>query len=480
MVSKYKNLSRRDVAKFLAGVSSTLYFGLKTSLVLAKLSSPENLLSPTDLSNIPGLTGIDESQAALEGGGYAWSRQRAMQFGEVCRTTFGGEDAVLLTGESGIRAFYNSDYVSREQAKTEADLAFLSDGRTKVVPAMDGPAFIKRKSSLMSLVSAQAFEQYIPQVNAVMAEFVRRWSEAGECDLRLDAPQMAFLASSTIITGAPGRAEDARAYQESLLGFRGVDPTNKLVFRDQLLRWYRASLIVQRQKTPEQAKSNMIGILAHQTDLTDDEIIAETQHLFVGSSGVWIIGATALVLLSQFPELMHQARKEVESLAEVPTLDQLNQVTFLQALIEEVARWTPIINTQTGRSLQDFSVNGYIIPKGTLLVAGLYATNSQPKLFPDPDQFNVRRPEAIGKAMGKGTCPMSKCLPYGFAAFGGGEDRRTQHRCLGEDLLALSVKLFLSQTLRHHDWILVNADEVKKAPTPYMSPSMLMKLTKRT
>jgi hypothetical protein len=128
MVSKYKDLSRRDVAKFLAGASSMLYFGLKTSLVSAKLSSPENSLSPTDLSKIPGLTGIDESQAALEGGGYAWSRQRAMQFGKVCRTTYGGEDAVLLTGESGIRAFYNSDYVSREQAKTEADLAFLSDG----------------------------------------------------------------------------------------------------------------------------------------------------------------------------------------------------------------------------------------------------------------------------------------------------------------------------------------------------------------
>jgi len=480
MVLEYKDLSRRGVLRFLVGASSTLFFGFKTSSSSAKLLSSEDSLPPSDPTKIPGLTGIEENRAALEGGGYAWSRQRAMQFGEVCRTTFGGEDAVLLTGENGIRAFYNSDYVSREQGKTAADLAFLSDGRTKVVPAMDGPAFIKRKSNLMTLVSTQAFEQYIPQVNAVMAEFVRRWSEAGECDLRLEAPQMAFLSSSTIITGAPGRAEDARAYQESLLGFRGVDPMNKLVFRDQLLSWYRESLILQRQKTPEQAKSNMIGILAHQTGLTDDEIIAETQHLFVGSSGVWIISLTALALLSQFPELMRQARKEVQSFAEIPTLDQLNQAKFLQALIEEVTRWTPIINTQTGRSLQDFSVNGYIIPKGTLLVAGLYATNHQPKLFPEPDQFNVDRPEEISQATGRGACPMSKCLPYGFVAFGGGEDRRTQHRCLGEELLSVSVKLFLGQSLRHHDWILTNSAEVKKAPAPYMSPRMLMKITKRS
>ena len=176
---------------------------------------------------------------------------------------------------------------------------------------------------------------------------------------------------------------------------------------------------------------------------------------------------------------MSQARKEVASLSEIPTLDQFNQAQFLQALIEEVARWTPLINAQTGRSLQDFSVNGYIVPKGTLLVAGLYATNYQPKLFPESDQFNVRRSEAIGKAMAKSACPMSKCLPYGFVPFGGGEDRRTQHRCLGENLLSVSVKLFLSQTLRHHDWILVNADEVKKAPSPHLLPRMLMKLTKR-
>jgi cytochrome P450 len=115
-----------------------------------------------------------------------------------------------------------------------------------------------------------------------------------------------------------------------------------------------------------------------------------------------------------------------------------------------------------------------------LLVAGLYATNSQPKLFQEPDQFNVRRPEAIGKTMEKDACPMSKCLPNGFVAFGGGEDCRTQHRCLGEALLSVSVKLFLSQTLCHLDWTLVNADEVKKTTTPYMSPRILMKRTKRT
>jgi hypothetical protein len=163
MVLEYKDLSRRGVLRFLVGASSTLYFGFKTSSSSAKLLSSEDSLPPSDPTKIPGLTGIEENKAALEGGGYAWSRQRAMQFGEVCRTTFGGEDAVLLTGENGIRAFYNSDYVSREQAKTAADLAFLSDGRTKVVPAMDGPAFIKRKSNLMTLVSKEHLSNTYPK-----------------------------------------------------------------------------------------------------------------------------------------------------------------------------------------------------------------------------------------------------------------------------------------------------------------------------
>ncbi|MFW7378437.1 MAG: cytochrome P450 [Oligoflexus sp.] len=479
MTSQFQELSRRNVVKFLLGTTSAFYFGCKSSADSAKLAGVEDPIPPPDPTQIPGRSGPDESKAAMEGGGYAWSRQRAMEFGEVCRTTYGAEDAVLLTGESGMRAFYNSDFVSREQAKTEADLAFLSDGKTQVVPAMDGSAFVERKANLMKLVSSQAFELYIPQVNAVMAEYVRRWSEKGECDLRLESPQMAFLALSTIITGAPGRAEHGRAYNESILGFRGMDPAGKLKFRDQLLAWYRESLTVQRKNTAEQAKSNMIGILAHQTKLTDDEIIAETQHLFIGSAGVWIISLTALALLSQFPDLMKQAREELAQISEVPTLEQLRQAKFLQALIEEVARWTPIINAQTGRALKDFSVNGYIIPKGTLLVAGLYATNSQPKLFPEPDRFNVRRPETIGQDKGDKTCPMSKCSPYGFVAFGGGEDRRTQHRCLGEELLSLSVKLFLAQALRHNDWSMINADEVKLAPTPYMAPRMLMKLSKR-
>lgn len=435
--------------------------------------------SAAGAENIPGSRGPDEQAAWLQGGGFAHSRQRALQHGEVCKTTYQNEDAVLLTGEAGMKAFYNNDWIARKPAKTPESLAFLSDGKSKVVPALDGAEHRERKATLAKLIQRSAFKSYLPVFDQVFQGFVHKWATAGELDLKAEAPAMVFQALSLVITGTPATPEMGRAYNECMAGFRGIDPKEKLVYRDQLLKWYGEALAAARRKTQEEARRCMIGILAHQTQLSDAEILAEIQHLFIGSAGVWVVGVNSLVRLHEYPDVLKAVQAELKTFDALPRLEQMDAAVYTQAFIEEVVRSSPIINAQVGRAIEDFEVNGYKVSKGTLVVGGYYATNHLPSLFPEPDRFQPQRCQEWGKKPGKAAegCPFSRTRPYAYVPFGGG-DRLEGHRCLGEQLLYMTVKLLLARCLRGYRVTLLNEAEVRAFPSPYFAPQLRMRLAR--
>ncbi len=435
--------------------------------------------SSTSPQVIPGNQGPEEVAGWMQGGGFGWSRQKAMQHGEVLKTTYNNENAILLTGENGMKAFYNNDWVARKTAKSPESLAFISDGKSKVVPALDGEEHRERKAILGKLIQPAAFKAYLPVFDEVFKAFVTRWESAGELDLKAEAPGMVFQALSLVITGMQATPEMGRAYNECMAGFRGIEPEQKLPYRDQMLKWYREGLAIQKKKKPAEAANCMLGILAHNSNLTDDEIVAEIQHIFIGSAGVWVVGLNSLARLAEFPEVLKEVRAQLKEFDTVPTLEQMDKAAYLQAFIEEVMRTSPIINAQVGRASKDFVVNGYTIAKGTLLVGGFYATNHLPSLHPEPDSFNPKRCQEWAAILGKEKegCPFSKTRPHAFVAFGGG-DRMQGHRCLGEQVLYMAVKLLLARSLKGYKFTLVNAPEVKQAPSPYMAPQVKIRLEK--
>lgn len=422
-------------------------------------------------AELPGVTGEEESQASIAGGGFAWSRERAARYGAVCRSTFRGQDVVLLTGEEGIRAFYNPMFVERGETKSAADLAFLSDGRTKVVPTLDDEAFGARKTALLHAVTPQALARYTPIVDRVLRDELRGWA-GREFDLRAELKRISFLALSTVITGAPGTPAQAADYAEASLGFNGIEPESHLAARDRLIAWYHEVVSAMRGKSADEASSCMIGILAHETALSDDEICAEVQHLFIGSGGVPLAGCSALAFLADHPAIAERVRSEVSSLPVEPSHADLVSASFLRTFSEEVLRWAPIINAQIGRARRSFVVDGRTIPEGTLVLGGFYATNHDGKLYPEPDRFDPERPAAGADGA---VCPFSKSAPFTYLPFGGG-DRRSGHRCLGEELVYLTLELLLARTLPAFTLTLVDPDAIRRLPAAHLAPEVRVRV----
>ncbi|HEY6421991.1 MAG TPA: cytochrome P450 [Pseudonocardiaceae bacterium] len=410
-----------------------------------------------DISDIPGRSGPEESLAAAEGGGFGWSEQRAAEFGDVCRTTFLGQDAVLLTGEVGIRAFYDTERVARAGVLPQWAIALLGDGVVNVVPSLDGEPHTNRKHALLRAMAPEALRVYLPAIDAVVSGYAEQWEQAKEVDWIQELQRMAFFALSQVITGTGGSDDLLAKYRQvSETLFGGGDHDAGVVARDGLLSWYRNALAGKRR--PGELPTDVMGVLAHNGDLTDEQIVAETQHMFVGSGGVWRVCCNLLAFMESRPELLDRARTEIGTFGIPPSFEDLAGSTYLQSLVEETARLTPAINVQMGRTVQPLEIHGFTVPAGTLVLGGFHATNLSPRIYAEAGDFNPARPG----------CPYSKSSPFTYVPFGGG-DARTGHRCLGEQLVYLTVKAVLSRLARDYTWTAIKPEELRAVAYPSLA-----------
>jgi fatty-acid peroxygenase len=409
----------------------------------------------TDISDIPGRRGPEESLAAAKGG-FGWSEQRAAEFGDVCRTTIFGQDAVLLTGEVGIKAFYDTERVAREGVMPQWAIALLGDGVVDVVPNLDGEAHANRKHALLPAMTPEALHIYLPAINAVVSRYAERWEQAREVDWIQELQRMAFDALSQVITGTDG-SDDLFAHykQVSETLFGGGNKDAGVRSRDRMLSWYRSALAEKRRRSPDELATDVMDILARNGDLTDEQIVAETQHMFVGSGGVWKVCCNLLAFMESRPALLERARTEIGKFDIPPSSEDLGSSTYLQSLVEETARLTPTVNVQMGRTVKPFEIHGYTVPTGTLVLGGFYATNHSPRIYAEAGDFNPARPG----------CPYSKSSPFTYVPFGGG-DARTGHRCLGEQLVYLTIKVILSRIARDYTWTAIRPEELQAVAYP--------------
>ena len=76
--------------------------------------------------------------------------------------------------------------------------------------------------------------------------------------------------------------------------------------------------------------------------------------------------------MAMYPDIQQKAQKELEKVVgpeRLPTYDDYEELPYVQAIFLECMRWLPV--TPLGlshRVIQDDHYNGYVIPKGTIIV----------------------------------------------------------------------------------------------------------------
>jgi cytochrome P450 len=179
------------------------------------------------------------------------------------------------------------------------------------------------------------------------------------------------------------------------------------------------------RRSRERSDRSITSMVANaQSDLTDDEIVAQLRVIMFGA--IETIQASimnTLLLLLRHPEQLAEVRKD-------PGL--------LTAAGEEARRLIPPVGFAERWTREPVVVSGVEIPAAEFVCVSILGANRDPGTFVDPTSFDIRRPNS------------SRALTFSFGP----------HACLGLHVARLEVRVALGEILSRFPGLrLVAADE---------------------
>ncbi|KAJ7170769.1 cytochrome P450 [Mycena crocata] len=103
----------------------------------------------------------------------------------------------------------------------------------------------------------------------------------------------------------------------------------------------------------------------------------------------------SLVLaLVAFPEVQRKAQAELDRVVgndRAPKYDDLEQLPYIKAIVNEVHRWRPNAPIIPHAAIADVTYRGYTIPAGATIIENLYGLFHDPEVYDDPERFNPDR-----------------------------------------------------------------------------------------
>lgn len=235
---------------------------------------------------------------------------------------------------------------------------------------------------------------------------------------------------------------------------------------------YVADLIAERRKNPDATRDLLTRLLqAHDgaDQMSDKQLRDEILTLFVAGHETTAVSLCwSLYLLARHPNVYQQVQKDVDALANEPTVADLPKLTSVLRVFKESLRMYPPLPLYGRDTLEDIVVGGYEIPKGTPVVISPYATHHRPELWTNPDTFDPDRflPNAE-----------SERHRYAYIPFSAGP-----RICIGNHFALMEATLVLTTLLRNFEFSLESDAEVLGEIDSALRPKdgLFMRIKRRT
>ena len=204
--------------------------------------------------------------------------------------------------------------------------------------------------------------------------------------------------------------------------------------------------------------------------MTDQQIRDEAITLFLTAFDTTSTALTwTWYLLSQNPNAEAELHEELDRVLQgrIPTFADLPQLRYTRMVLAESMRLYPPTYVIPRQALQDFSIDKYIVPGGTLILMSPYLIHHDSRFHPDPETFNPRSwaPHSQGQTP-----------KYAYFPFGGGP-----RSCIGEPFAWMEGVLVIATLAQIWSMRLVVGHRVEFLPLINLKPryGMMMTLHRR-
>jgi cytochrome P450 len=274
------------------------------------------------------------------------------------------------------------DTFGRQMLTTEGD---EHDRYRRAVQQSFAPGFVRRRHEAA--------------IHAAAGRLIGDFRDDGEVELRA-----AFAARLPVVTmlelfgmplyGEPSMRRWYDAFERALANYAWNEDVRRVA--QVAVREFHAYLDAALRGTHGPTATGLLAALANAPAgerLTDEEIRRNATIIFFGGiSTVEALILNALWALFHHPEILARARAEPDLLSKV---------------IDETIRWAGPVQSATRHVLRDTTYGGVEFAAGDVVNCMLGAANRDPDVFPQPERFDIDRPNLqrhLSFAMGRHSC----------------------------------------------------------------------------
>ncbi|MFB7885356.1 cytochrome P450 [Microbacterium sp. NPDC056057] len=404
-----------------------------------------------------GLPWLGETLSILRNN-HRFYQDRIEKYGPIFRTRLFGNSFVIFSGHEAFHTFAMDERIVRGDADPiSAEQIFMNS-----LALIDGVEHHARKAVMLRAVGYRsAIASYLPTMQELLERSIDPWLKSGTGhDLRADLQRFAARLTGALYTGDRSE-EHAAELDHHLANMRdafmtlpvpipGTKYGKAIAGRRRMDEIIGDALAKHQQGGYDDVVARMI-VAANDADVPVEALRGDIRHLiFAGQGGYFVPLTLTTMIVGQHPDVMERARAEV--LAVSPdgpiTMEQIERMEYLEQISKEVRRYFAM-NSATffGRVQADMEVGGFRIPKGWGAMGGIHINMRNPDVFPDPDRFDPDRFEATAEA----ALPPGSYVPHG-------DGQSTHHRCPGENIVTVAVKMYLTLLLRTAEWSIPEQD----------------------
>jgi cytochrome P450 len=412
-----------------------------------------------DLPSRPSLPLIGETLAFVRDPA-GFLNKRASELGPVFGIHVFGAPTACFVGPEAFALVLDDRNVARAGANPPHVEELFN---AEAVPFLDGGKQRRRKRLLMQAFTPDALEEYLPTIEQVIDRYADRWAGLGRFAWVPELNAMGFAIAASLFTGADPQAGDPRieiAFGRFAAGILSLPLrlpftafTRALAARSFLLGLVDRAIEEHEQRPRKDVLSRLLAARDGGDRLGRDEIRIETFHFF-GAYAAVIGGLSFLALcLGRHPEARARAREEIRRQSPSGPLGTaaIRKLEYLDRVCKESRRVAPVLPiTFFGKVVRDCSFEGIRIPAGHKAVGCIGPTLLDRSIYPDPERFDPDR------WLNASDRQQKAWIPHGGGVHSEG------HRCAGEALATLMLKVFAVRMLRRFDW---SAEGQDSSPT---------------
>ena len=360
---------------------------------------------------------------------------------------FSPEHNRMVLGEGAL--FFNLDAESSPlRMPANSSLSRLFAGLSQ----MNGSRHKQQRRLIAPALGKHRIDAHREGIGEIVSGWLDRWRPGESYDLLEEMRQLTLTIAVKAFVGldpGPAGRNMARLLEQWLglvfslsaialpFDLPGFPYRRLLAVSDELERLIRGLISDKRARGLDGNDVLSTLLRVHDDDdgrLTDDELVGQTNFLFMAGHATTASALTWTVfLLTQHPGVLIELLEEFdrESTSDPPTVDELDRLRLLEAVIHESLRLLPPVIWWGRVSTAPVELGAYQLPKGTRVINSAFVTHRMPELYAEPQRFLPHRWLA------------GEPGPFAYLPFSAGP--RT---CPGSAFAMMEMKLVLIRLLR--------------------------------